>query len=127
MLEYTEKRRLRSVLYALPTIVVLFLLTALVGHAAWGMYGSYREASVRRDKAQAELRVLQARAADLERDIARLSSDRGIEAEIRERYMVAKEGEKVMIITDEEGGDDRTAPPEERSFWQRLLAAVGLE
>lgn len=128
MLDYTEKRKVRNVLYSKPAIVVIAFLTLLAARGAWGMYGTFKEADMKRDKAEAELAALLKREEELRRDIERLSSVRGIEAEIRERYMVAKEGEKVMMIVGEEEVRENASPvPPEKSWWRKFLAAAGLE
>jgi cell division protein FtsB len=127
MLDYTERRQLRKIVYAKPTIIILALITLFVARGAWSMYGKYTEATEKRDKTLAELNKLETREADLAHDIARLSSDRGVEAEIRGRYMVAKEGEKVMIIADapELPSQEGTSLNNDPTLWQKFLAAVG--
>ncbi len=101
-LDFREKTKLRRMLYAKPTIVLLGVFALLVARSAWGMYQKSTEALAKRDKAQEELRMVQERKKVLEADISRFSTPRGQEGEIRDRYMVAKDGEKVIIIADPE-------------------------
>src|SRR3989338_2688583 len=100
MLDIRERTRLRRFLYAKPTIIALVLVVVLLFRGVWGVYQKSAEAVAKRDKATAELADLAAREKELHEGIARLSTGEGVEAEIRDRFMVAKEGEKVMLIVD---------------------------
>ena len=57
---------------------------------------------MRRVAAERELKELKMRAAALESKVDYLEDDRGMEAEIRGRFDVVKEGEQVVIILDDE-------------------------
>lgn len=128
MLDFRERFRLRKAIYAKPTIILLAFLVLFTARGAWGMYEKSIEATANRNKAVQDLHVLENRKQELDQDISRLSSDRGIEEEIRDRFMVAKEGEKVMIVVaPQTKGTHTIVVPEERtSFMDRVLGAVGL-
>lgn len=129
ILDFRERFRLRKVLYAKPTIIIMAFFTVLLLRAAWGMHEKSLDAIKNRDTALEELQSLQNRKAELEGDIAHLSSDEGIEAEIRDRFMVAKEGEKVMIVVapKEEEVHTVTVPADDNSsFWDKMMSAVSL-
>lgn len=128
MLDFRERSKLRRILYAKPTIIAGAILVAMVLHAVWGMYQKSQEALAKRNKATVELTSLTAREKQLHQDIARLSSGEGVEAEIRDRFMVAKEGEKVMIIADPIAAEAHTVTVADApsSFFGKILGAVGL-
>ena len=128
-LDFRERTKLRRALYAKPTILVIVAIASVSLSGAWNMYQKSKEAKANDDKANAALSALQTREAGLRSDIERLSTPRGQEEEIRDRFMVAKEGEKVIIITPPK--DDTvhtvTVPEDEkRGFLDSLKAAVGL-
>lgn len=127
ILDWRERTRLRRVLYAKPTIILLAFAVALLLHSTWGVYQKSKEALSKNAKAEAELAALLAREKELKEDIARLNTADGVETEIRERFMVAKEGEKVMIITDPEKAKVHTVTVEDDSptFMEKMLGAVG--
>ena len=129
MLDIRERTRLRRVLYAKPTIIFVAFLVALTVQAAWGIYKKSEDALARRDKVTAELASLAIREKELRQDISRLSSEEGVEAEIRGRFMVAKEGEKVMIIADPMAVEAHTVTITDNSpsFFQKMMSAVGME
>lgn len=129
ILDFRDRFRFRRILYSKPMIIVMAIFVVILGRGAWSMHEKSVDAIKNRDKALEELQTLQARKTELDGDIAHLSSDRGVEEEIRDRFMVAKEGEKVMIVV---------APPEDQvhtitvqndqspSLFDRMMGAVGL-
>lgn len=127
MLDFRERTLFRRILYARPTIAVLLVVTALVFRGVWGMYEKKHEAEARRDSAKMELAKQEERLLELKNDLASLSSERGLEEEIRKRFMVAKEGEGMIVITreDQEKVHTVTIPEEEKTPMQKFLGAVG--
>ncbi len=66
--------------------------------ATWNMYGRFAEAAAARAGAEAQLQDLEGRHAKIETDVDALSSARGLEAEVRERYGVVRPGEGEIAI-----------------------------
>ncbi len=94
------------------------------------MYLKSEEATTNRDKAVLEANVLSSRESELHADISKLSSDRGQEEEIRNRFMVAKDGEKVIIVSEPDDETSHTVTVEDNSQTSSLVdkfkKAVGL-
>lgn len=129
MLDFKERSRLRRFLYAKPTIILLALIAIGLSHAVWGMYQKYDDAAEKRERAEQDLQRVKERIAALEANIARLSTERGVEEVIRDRFMVAKDDEKVLVITDPPQRAEHTVivvPEEEKSIFQKLQSALGL-
>ena len=129
MLDFREKTQLRKIVYSKVTLVVFALILFLVARGAWGMYDKSVEASAKRDAAAKQLVDLVAREKELNSDIDHLSTDRGIEEEIRNRFMVAKEGENVIIVSDpanKETPNSITVPDDtlQPSLWQKMFGAT---
>lgn len=109
--------------------MLLFVATVFVGHSAWSMYQKSVLAKEKYAASQEKLDKTTQYEAELAHDIAALSSFRGQEEEIRERFMVAREGEKVIVITDP--GKDKvhtvTVPTEEgdETLVGKLRASIG--
>ncbi len=83
---------------------LLFLIVVLVfgGRGVWGMYEKHSEALLHRVDAEEKLKSVDDRKIFLIKEIDRLNSPAGLEAELRKRFTVKKEGEEVIIITKEE-------------------------
>lgn len=128
MLDFKQRNRMRRAIYAKPTIIAIALLLALVAHGAWGMYQKSKEAVDKTHVATERLKQLEVREKELSGDILNLSTERGIEGEIRDRFMVAKEGESVMIVADPatEKVHTVTVADETLGVMQKFLGAVGI-
>ena len=117
-----KKKKLQRFLYSPLTIVPLALLVGLLGSTVWSAYTKDRDTRLKRDKQVMELEALNTRATALDEEIERLSSERGREEEIRSKFEVAKEGERVIVIVnpiEEKEEAEREAQP---NFWQRILS-----
>lgn len=102
MREFKKRKTLASEILriALGTLGVLALgsLAFFAGRAAWEMYGKFAAAAAARAQAEAQLGDLEARQAKIQADVEDLSSERGMEAAVRERYGVARPGEGEIAI-----------------------------
>lgn len=99
---------------------MLLLLVIAMARGVWGVYQKERAAVENRQQAEAELAELQKRERELQEELARLQTERGKEAELRQQFEVAKEGEKLIVVVDrEEEGAERPEPQEPlwRSLW----------
>lgn len=81
-------------------IVVLVLLCILLVTSVIKISKKYIHAKSIRDEYQAELTQATEHQADLQKNIDALSTDRGKEQEIRDRYRVVKQGEQMILIVD---------------------------
>ena len=80
--------------------VLLLVLILLAARGAWRVAAKADEASLLKVEEQAKLEELTKREQELRAGIADLRGEQGIEAELRERYDLAREGEGVIIILD---------------------------
>ena len=126
-LDIRTKHRIRRFVYGKLALFVLLTLLVFSVHAGWSMYEKGKEANARRIAAEEELARLHDRESELTAEITRLKSPRGVEEELRERYMVVKEGEHVMVINDTTTQKEDLFPLPAPSWWQRLLGAVGVK
>ncbi|MFA6094922.1 MAG: hypothetical protein WC757_03495 [Candidatus Paceibacterota bacterium] len=114
--EYKNKKRTKRFIYSIPAILVLVLLCGLLVRATWGMYIRASQSEEEAFKASSELFDLKQREVSLRNSIERLKTDSGIEAEIREKYNVAREGEHVVVLT---GGTGTVATTTPKSMWEK--------
>ena len=97
------------------------MLIALIGNATVNMFERYKEAKVRADRAAEELALLEERRAKLASDLARLSPPRGTEEELRRRFNVAADGEKVIVIVDPKTNAPEEGISREETTWQKIV------
>lgn len=98
------------------------LLLLFSVRATYRMYQAYQASSRELARLREEEAVLNDRLAYLEAREEQLSSERGIEEEIRKRFSVVREGEHMVLLID-----DATKTPEvknpfiPRPWWKRIL------
>jgi hypothetical protein len=80
----------------------IFLLVILMGVQAYERYDIASEMKGRSELAKEQTKALEERKDNLESKVEYLSSDRGIEAEIRRQFDVSLPGEQVVVIVDDE-------------------------
>ncbi len=104
-------------------VVALFIITIAAARAAWGMYGKLAEATQGQEEAQGQLATLEGQKASVTTSIHDLSSDRGLESQVRERYDLARPGEgEIDIVEDSSSSAVSSTPPP--SPWHRLISAL---
>jgi len=110
MFDFYQKRKLRTVMNSPYTQGVILFFALWVG---WSAYVRYDIAMVMMDRReQAELRAaaLEGQKQALEEKVQYLSSERGIDAEMRRQYDVAREGEQVIVIVEDESKEPKIMP-----------------
>jgi cell division protein FtsB len=127
MRDFKKRRNRRGELMFLGAralgVFVLFLITVGAVRAAWGMFGKLGEATQAQQEAQAQLAVLQGQQNSVTGSINDLSSERGIEAQVRERYGLVKPGEGEIDIVQEASTSVLNTPAPE-SWWRGIFSAL---
>lgn len=98
MRELQGRKRARGVLYSWPMVALLAFLIVMLGRGVWGAYQKESYAEMKSAESARELAELRDREGALTAKAARLETDRGKEEEIREKFLVGKEGEGVIYI-----------------------------
>ena len=109
------------------TIALLLVVCSILIKASTNLNKKSNLGAEKLQQAQAELQKLKDRQSDLTFKVEHLSSDEGLESEIRAKYRAVKDGESVAVIVDDEKAaviEASTTP--ETSFWRRLLQKIGL-
>jgi cell division protein FtsB len=129
MLDFREKSKIRRAIYAKPTIILMLVISLFIANGAWNMYQKSKTSLNNKEATEQELSELQQRKDSLSEDINNLSTDRGIEEEIRERFMVAKEGENVVVVTNPKKEEVHTitvTDDNKPTILDKMLSATGL-
>ena len=113
MLEFYQKKSWRSVFKSWWFVGVLAGICLLMLYVVFDRYTIERDMAGRRAAAEASREELEARRNSIEDKVQYLSSERGIEAEMRRNFDVAQPGEQVVIILDPEveGNTIQPLPP----------------
>ncbi len=125
MREFQERRRFRKLLHSRYIIAGLIIICILLGRAVWNVYGKYEKSKMIADRTETELSNLKAREKSLNQEIIDLNTDSGKEREIRERFGVVKEGEKMIVLVDDTSGNKNPVQIPRESWWDKLVGFFG--
>lgn len=101
MFDFQQKRWLRSVFTSRITWVILLVIASFIFVSTYDRYLIARDMADRRLGSEAEITALELRKTNLDADVQYLSNERGIEAQMRRQFDIAREGEQVVIILDD--------------------------
>lgn len=125
MFDFQQKRKLRAVTSSRFIWLFLLLLSGLVLFSAYNRYQIAQDMANRRAVAEAEVAALEQRKEELKTEVDYLSNERGIEAEMRRQFDVAREGEQVVIIVPPDNLEPEVLPlssttPSQKRPWYRF-------
>lgn len=116
---YGNKKKGNSILYSWPVLVVFAVILLFF---AWGVLRfvvKMRDTEKNKRIAALKVEELTKSKEKLSADIESLKTDKGVEANIREKFGFAKEGEELIVVVE----DRNTAKkePEQEKSWFMLM------
>ena len=102
MSNFQDKKSRKKFFQSKPVLVVLSLLLILFLFDVVKLASKASETKKNKEIAQAKITELQEQKVKLEADIQKLNTEKGIEENIREKFGLAKEGEGMIVIVDDE-------------------------
>lgn len=123
MREFSQKRKMWKKIYSIPVLILLLVILFFVLKGTWIIFMKSSYSHKQKIAVEAKLIALQERKNSIEKKIQRLNTETGVEEEIRSKYDVAKEGEKLIVIVDEEEKEINTE--ENKGFVNKFFTTVG--
>ncbi len=115
------------------SLLVLLVLAFILGRAVLNISYKANISSAKLTQAEIELAKLTARQQDVASKVGRLSTDQGLETEIRTKYHAVKQGEQVAVIVDDSQtanvgniSTSTSSATSSLSWWRRVLHVFGL-
>ena len=128
--KYRAKRSLvKRVLSSPFSLFVVIIVFGVILKATWGIGNKATLSGTKLSQARTELANLQARQADLTIQVGRLSTEQGVEAEIRTKFKGVREGESLAVIVNSDvnaSSVQATTTPEKVGWFESLLQKIGL-
>ena len=121
MFDFHEKRKMRSLLYSIPSLVLLGIIVFLLMYSVWGVFQKERETQTKKELRSEVLNGLLEREKEVKKEIERFNTKRGIEEEIISRFDVARPGEQVLILVDAPKKGDTNTFGKQPNLFQRFL------
>jgi len=126
MYDFRQKQKVRKVLFSKITVIALTVIVAFVGLKTWGIYKKERLSREMLEEAKVTHGELSMRALALSGDLERLNTDIGFEEVVRDRYGVARKGESVVVLLDDDTGDV-FEEDEAETWWEKVKGFFGAE
>lgn len=121
--EDRRKKRRQETIKRRVILLVLVILVVLLSRSTWGVFEKNRRAGDSRSEQLKQLQDLTKRRDELQAQVDRLDTDRGLEEALRTSFPVAADGEGVVVVTEEVSKEEKEAAVLETknpSFFQRI-------
>ena len=118
-----ERMMLKVVVWAL--IAFLLVIAVFLAGATWEIRQKERLAWREREYARGHYEEVSTRHEALVERLENLSTERGMEEELRKRFPVAREGEEVVVLIDAPRVVGDTIPEPPKTFWDRIKGWFG--
>ena len=114
-----DTSKFKTFIFSKTAFVLSLVLLAVFVRATWSVSTKARQTKDNLELVREEYSELQDREVRLESEIEYLKTEQGIEAEIRDKFNVARAGESVVVIVDgkEESNESRVVEEEKLGFW----------
>ncbi len=121
MLEFQKKKRIRKMLYSPIILILLGIVLFILIKGVWGVYQKNKLSAQNLEREKTELEKLNQRQKNLASSIDYLKTDQGVEDEIRTKFRAIRDGEKVVVIVDNQAtvtSETSTTTPEHGLFYK---------
>lgn len=124
MLDFQRKKRFRQILYS-PLVAGIAVVIALYAiYSTFSVYRKYVQSKSELSQSEAGMLALDKQNTDLDSQLRALQTPQGIEDEIRTKYGMAKTGEALAVISDDEPVPQTGSTTE--TWWRKFLDFMGL-
>lgn len=119
MLDFQQKRKVKSFLYNRVTAGILLVIVLLVARSTWSVYQKQMESESLRKLSEKKVLELELRNKEINDKIQALDTAPGLEREIRSKFNVVKEKENMVVILDDTNSNNYNSTTT-KSFWQKV-------
>lgn len=130
-MKYSNRSVWQSFVSSPFSVVALIVVVFVLARASLNINNKVELSAVKLQQAQANLDKLMEHQRDVSRKVEYLSTEQGIEAEIRTKYHAVKDGEQVAVIVDDSKklNNSQTASTttatSSSGFFRRILRVFG--
>ncbi len=100
--------------------MALFVVLLFLARGVWNIYQKEKESANLDSDSRAKLQSLSAQADQLTTNINKLSTDAGVDEELRQKYGVVKPGEEMIVVVPE----DATTSTSTESVYSKILDKI---
>ena len=119
MLDFHQKRKIRSIMYHRITLVALSVLVLIILHSTWVVYKKEQESEEMKNVSLEQVKELRQRNDELTSKIDKLATVSGVEEEIRSKFSVVKDNENMVVVVPDKDSEASTTGSK-ISFWRKI-------
>src|SRR4051812_24741836 len=112
MRELEHKQRVKKRMYSTPALVALAIVVVFMARGSYQVVEKMNESKTHVRDLESQVNTLKSRKVELERNINKLQTAEGVDSEIKGKFSVSKEGEKVAVIVDARTVGPTSTPPQ---------------
>jgi len=120
MNEFRQKRDFNKKIFSPISVAVALIIAIILIISTFKIYIKSRNVQTKNDKMAQELADVEKRKAALEAEAAKISTESGLEEEIRDKFSVKKPGEEVLTIMEKRPEGDKINSGENQGFFGNL-------
>lgn len=121
MREFQRKQKIRKRMYSKTALFFMCLLIFFISRGVYGIYQKEKASRLEVERVSKQKAEIEARLAFVSKSADLLSTQHGIETEIRNKFDVVKPGEEVIVVVDKE---IPPAPEEKKNFLEKFWGGV---
>ncbi len=121
MLDFQQKRTIRRAMYSRVTIITMLVFVLILIKSTYGIYQKEQLSADTFNATQKQYNGLKNQETMLNSEIAKLKTNEGIEEEIRSKFDVAKPGETVVVVLDNQKSSADSGADQNLNIWQKFL------
>ncbi|MBU4351056.1 septum formation initiator family protein [Candidatus Parcubacteria bacterium] len=131
MIAKTRKKKTKikptaTSLMPLLFIAIFFLIGIILFFSNWQLIKRHKELLLKTGALEKEISFLEEKNDKLKDGIASIVDENYLEKEAREKFQLAKPGEKVVVVLPPENQTEQAPLIEEKSFLEKILESLGL-
>lgn len=109
-------------MYSKVSLLILFVILLIVGKGAWNVHKKAEIARAERNIALRYITQLETRNVEMLASLEHFKNDSGIEEEVRQKYTVARHGEEIVVVVDDDVKKGKNSEVvEKKSLWKRTM------
>ena len=120
MREFKDKRKRKEKLYSFWSVLALFIVFLFLVRGVWNIYQKEKESANLDSDSRAKLESLNSQADQLNSNISKLSTDAGIDEELRQKYGVVKPGEEMIVVVPQDATTSTSTPSGFSKFFDKI-------
>ena len=117
MRNFKSKTKDRNIMHSVPVLIIFAILVLFFAISLISFIGKMQETSRNKKTAEEKVTELQQQKTQLTSKVDELNTPQGVEDSIREKFGLAKDGEGLIIVLDDQDKTDTATDQKSKGIW----------